>query len=189
MARTRTGPTPAELVLMGLLTEGAAHPYSLDAKLRASQSSTEVAFSSIYAALDRLEKLGLVVSRPDAGARGKVRRVYRLTPQGRAGLKAAVREALANPKPGSSSHQLGVSNLLLLTRGEALAAISEAKASLGALEAAAKSEPESEYPKSALILHRLLMLKTEERYYAELEKSVRAHHPERLRKRTGESTD
>lgn len=187
MARTRTGPTPAELVLMGLLTEGAAHPYSLDAKLRASQSSTEVAFSSIYAALDRLEKLELVVSRPDAGARGKARRVYRLTPQGRTILKAAARAALARPTLGSHSNQLGVSNLLLLTRSEALAAIGEAKASLA--EDRKATQAADEYPQTALRLHRSMMLQAEEKFYAELEKLVREHHPERLRKRSDEASE
>lgn len=181
MARTRTGPTPAELALLGLLAEGPAHPYSLDAKLRNGGSSTEVAFSSIYAALDRLEKLGLVVSKPDAGARGKARRVYKLTGQGRTALKGAARNALAKPLAGGRPNDLGVSNLLLLSRADAMAAIAEAKKTLGD-EKKGRGE-EGEYPASAVALHRSIVLQAEERFYGELERLVQKSHPERARKK------
>lgn len=187
MARTRTGPTPAELALLGLLAEGPAHPYSLDVKLRDGVSSTEVAFSSIYAALDRLEKLGLVASKPDAGARGKARRVYRLTAQGRAALKVAARAALAKPLNGARPNDLGISNLLLLSRGDALAAIVEARKALS--DDRKSREPSDEYPQSAVALHRSLLLQAEERFYAELEKIVQKSHPERLRKRDGDDDE
>lgn len=187
MARTRTGPTPAELALLGLLAEGPAHPYSLDAKLRHGGSSTEVAFSSIYAALDRLEKLGLVISRPDAGARGKARRVYRLTLQGRTALKQAARAALAQPMLGARPNDLGIANLLLLTRADALAALAEAKKSMADERRVVRVD--EEYPQSALTLHRSLVLQAEERFYTELEKLVYRHHPERVRKRPDEEAE
>ncbi len=188
MARTRTGPTPAELALLGLLADGPAHPYSLDVKLREGGSATEVAFSSIYAALDRLEKLGLVASKPDAGARGKARRVYRLTAQGRTALKGAARTALARPLVGARPNDLGVANILLLSRADALAAIGEAKKSL-ADERKGRGLGEEGYPASALALHRSLVLAAEERFYGDLEKLVQKSHPERLRKREDELAD
>jgi len=187
MARTRTGPTPAELALLGLLAEGPAHPYSLDVKLRDGVSSTEVAFSSIYAALDRLEKLGLVASKPDAGARGKARRVYRLTAQGRAALKVAARAALAKPLNGARPNDLGIANLLLLSRADALAAIGEARKTLA--DDRKSREDSDEYPQSAVALHRALILQAEERFYAELEKIVQKSHPERLHKRDGDDEE
>lgn len=181
MARTRTGPTPAELALLGLLAEGAAHPYSLDAKLRSGGAATEVAFSSIYAALDRLEKLGLVSSKPDAGARGKARRVYKLSATGRAALKGAARTALGRPLSGARPNDLGVANLLLLTRADALSAITEAKKTLG--EERRAKDDSAEYPANAVALHRSFILQAEERFYAELEKLVQKSHPERARKK------
>lgn len=186
MARTRTGPTPAELALLGLLAEGPAHPYSLDAKLRLGGSATEVAFSSIYAALDRLEKLGLVASKPDAGARGKARRVYRLSPVGRAALKTAARAALARPLAGARANDLGVANLMLLTRADALAAVAEAR-KLIADEKRTRPPAEDEYPASALSMHRAMVLAAEERFYGELEKLVQKAHPERARKKDDEA--
>src|SRR5206468_1395886 len=123
---------------------------------------TEVAFSSIYAALDRLEKLGLVASRPDAGARGKARRVYRLTGAGRTALKSAARNALAKPLNGARPNDLGVANLLLLSRADALAAIGEARKLLSD-EKRGKDET-LEYPINAVALHRGLILQAEERF-------------------------
>jgi DNA-binding PadR family transcriptional regulator len=183
MARTRTGPTPAELVLLGLLAEGAAHPYSLDVKLREGGSSTEVAFSSIYAALDRLEKLGLVSSRPDAGARGKARRVYKLSSQGKTTLRTAARMALAKPINGARPNELGIANILLLTRTDALAAIADARKLLADERKARPATEESSYPQAAVVMHRTMLLAAEERFYAELERLVQRSHPERLRKR------
>jgi DNA-binding PadR family transcriptional regulator len=186
MARTRTGPTPAELALLGLLADGPAHPYSLDAKLRAGATSTEVAFSSIYAALDRMQSLDLVSSKPDAGARGKARRVYKLTAQGRAVLKAAARTALARPMVGAHPNDLGIANLLMLSRADALAAIAEARKAI-ADEKKARPEADDEYPASALALHRAAVVAAEERFYAELEKLVQKAHPERARKKDDEA--
>ena len=186
MARTRTGPTPAELALLGLLADGPAHPYSLDAKLRAGATSTEVAFSSIYAALDRMQSLELVTSRPDAGARGKARRVYKLTPQGRGVLKTAARTALARPMVGAHPNDLGISNLLLLTRADALAAIAEARKAI-AEEKKARAGADDEYPASAIAMHRAAVVAAEERFYAELEKLVQRAHPERARKKDDEA--
>lgn len=181
MARTRTGPTLAELSLLGMLTDGPAHPYSLDARVRQEGAPTEMAFSSIYAALSRLEKLGLVTSRPDEGARGKARRVYRLAPPGRAILKNAAREGLAQPALGGRPNDLGVANLTLLSRTEALSAISEARKTL-AERKPPKNKEESNYPADAIALHRALLHTAEERFYGELEKLVSRSHPERARR-------
>jgi PadR family transcriptional regulator PadR len=188
MARTRTGPTPAELTLMGLLAEGPAHPYSLDLKLKEHGSWTEVAFSSIYAALDRLEKLGLVVSRPDAGERGKARRVYRLTPAGRALLKTQARDALAKPMEGARPNELGITNLMMLSRHDVLLAIGEARRILFE-ERKHRPSPDEPYPQVAISLHRALIAAAEERFYSELEKLVLRQHPERIRRRGDEDLE
>ncbi len=182
MARTRTGPTRAELVLLGLLADGPAHPYSLDTRLRKEGSWSDIAFSSIYAALDRLDRLGLVTSRPDAGSRGRARRVYRLTAQGRSALKSAARTALARPL-GPRPNDLGVGNLLLLSRADALAAIGEARKAVAEEKKAHHGGDQAEYPANALALHRSAILAAEDRFYAELEKLVQKTHPERGRKR------
>ena len=181
MARIRLGPTPAELALLGLLADGPAHPYGLDARLRDGASSTEVAFSSIYAALARLERLGLVSSKPDEGQRGKARRVYKLTTSGRETIRAAAREALESPAIGARPNDLGVASLPMMSRTEALAAIAEARKAIAEARKA-KEEAPGEYPAAAVALHRQLALGIEEKFYAELEKMVQASHPERAKR-------
>ena len=184
MARTRNGPTLAELTLLGLLTDGPAHPYALDVKLKADGGPTDVAFSSVYAALARLEKLALVSSKAEDGERGKARRVYRLSPQGRTALRVAARDSLAKPMTGGHPNDLGVSNLLLLSRDEALAAIHEARVALK--ESKPQRAYEDEYPSDAVALHRTILHTAEERFYAELERLVERAHPERSRRRAEE---
>jgi DNA-binding PadR family transcriptional regulator len=184
MARTRNGPTLAELSLLGMLTDGPAHPYSLDIRIREEGAPTDVAFSSIYAALSRLEKLGLVTSHPDAGARGKARRVYRLTPQGRSIVREAVRDTLAQPLTGRRPNDLGVSNISMLSKTEALEAIAQARRTLR--EGRAPRTEAAEYPASAITLHRSLLHSAEEKFYAQLERLVHQGHAERPRKRAGE---
>ena len=181
MARIRLGPTPAELALLGLLTDGPAHPYGLDARLREGASSTDVAFSSIYAALARLEKLGLVSSKPDEGERGKARRVYKLTTSGRETIRAAARTALATPALGARPNDLGIASLPMMSRTEALAAITEARRLIAEARAKKEETPEG-YPDRAVALHRSLALAMEEKFYAEVEKMVQASHPERARR-------
>lgn len=183
MARTRTGPTPAELALLGLLIDGPAHPYALDARLRAGVSSAEVGFSSVYAVLDRLEKLGFVGSSPDAGARGMARRVYHLTPLGRDELKAAAVESLARPFLGPRPNDLGIANLLLFSRSEALEAIARARQTLREARTRKTEGDEAGYPEGVLLQHRAMLLAAEDRFYAELQRAVEEAHPERARRR------
>lgn len=175
MARKRTGPSPAELALLGLLAEGPAHPYSLDARLRSGISSAEAAFSSVYAALDRLERFGLVRSREEAGKKGRARRVYSLTSSGRSELAKAVRDSLSRPFLGPFSNDLGVSCLLLLSRDEALTAIGDARRTLR--EARRVESEDDGYPGNALTLHRSRLLAAEDRFYADLQRIVESSHP------------
>jgi DNA-binding PadR family transcriptional regulator len=169
-----------------MLTDGPAHPYSIDARLRSEGAPTEVAFSSIYAALSRLENLELVASRPDEGARGKARRVYRLTPQGRTVLRESVKTTLAQPLSGTRPNDLGISNLGMLSRQDALDAIAEARKSL---HASKKQKDLGEtYPATALSLHHSMIHSAEERFYAELERLVEREHPERTRRRLEEES-
>jgi DNA-binding PadR family transcriptional regulator len=169
-----------------MLAEGPAHPYALDARIREDGAPTDVAFSSIYAALSRLETLGYVTSRPDAGARGKARRVYRLTPQGRTTLKTAARDTLAQPLTGRRPNDLGISNLPMLTRADALAAIADARKLLH--ESKPSRVSQERYPSTALALHRTVLHAAEEKFYSELERMVEREHPERLRRKGEEET-
>jgi DNA-binding PadR family transcriptional regulator len=82
-----------DLLLLGTLRQiGPAHGYALIAGLRErSLGAFDLPEGTVYPALHRLERDGLVVSEWDTSAPRR-RRVYRLTPGGAAALAAKRRE-------------------------------------------------------------------------------------------------
>jgi DNA-binding PadR family transcriptional regulator len=73
-----------DLLLMGVLRRGPAHGYAIIATLRErSDGEFDLAEGTIYPALHRLERAGLVESSVEL-AHGRRRRTYALTPRGRA---------------------------------------------------------------------------------------------------------
>ena len=76
-----------DTMLLAVLAEGPAHGYALIDALRVrSDGAFDLPEGTVYPALHRLERAGLVQSRwsDDGGARR--RRVYQLTPSGRPAL-------------------------------------------------------------------------------------------------------
>jgi PadR family transcriptional regulator PadR len=82
-----------ELLLLGTLRQiGPAHGYALITGLRERSGGTfDLPEGTVYPALHRLERDGLVTSRWDT-ASPRRRRVYQLTPAGEAALAARRRE-------------------------------------------------------------------------------------------------
>jgi DNA-binding PadR family transcriptional regulator len=89
----------AELVVLGLVHEGAEYAYEVEQRIRDRQLRewTAIGFSSVYYLLRRAEKAGRVRSRPGPGRRGPGTRRYRLTARGRQELRAALRQRLEVP--------------------------------------------------------------------------------------------
>jgi PadR family transcriptional regulator, regulatory protein PadR len=72
-----------DLLLMGVLRRGPAHGYAIIAALRERSSGEfDLAEGTIYPALHRLERAGLIESSVEL-AHGRRRRTYALTTQGR----------------------------------------------------------------------------------------------------------
>jgi PadR family transcriptional regulator, regulatory protein PadR len=72
-----------DLMLMGVLRHSPAHGYAIIAALRErSDGEFELAEGTIYPALHRLERAGLIESSLDL-AQGRRRRTYALTARGR----------------------------------------------------------------------------------------------------------
>jgi DNA-binding PadR family transcriptional regulator len=90
-----------ELVVLGLLAEEPMHGYDLLERFRSRSMGfwVEVGKASVYQALSRLEKRGLVVGRAREGTEGPDRRVYRITRSGRARLAAGLEERFAELAP------------------------------------------------------------------------------------------
>ncbi len=81
-----------DLLLMGVLRRGPTHGYAIIAALRVrSDGEFDLAEGTIYPALHRLERAGLVASSVEV-AQGRRRRSYALTARGRAEFAAQRRE-------------------------------------------------------------------------------------------------
>jgi DNA-binding PadR family transcriptional regulator len=81
-----------DLLLMGVLRRGPAHGYAIIASLRErSDGEFDLAEGTIYPALHRLERAGLIESSVEV-AHGRRRRTYALTPRGRKEFAAQRRE-------------------------------------------------------------------------------------------------
>jgi PadR family transcriptional regulator PadR len=75
-----------DLLLLATLRQGPLHGYALVERLRdESQGAFDLAEGTVYPALYRLERAGLLASRWTT-AEGRRRRVYRLTRRGRVKL-------------------------------------------------------------------------------------------------------
>ena len=81
-----------DLLLMSVLRGGSAHGYAIIGALRSrSDGQFDLAEGTIYPALHRLERAGLITSSVDV-AQGRRRRTYTLTARGRTELAAQRKE-------------------------------------------------------------------------------------------------
>ena len=81
-----------DLLLLGILSHGPGHGYAVITALRdRTRGALDLTEGSVYPALHRLEDLGLLSSEWQP-VNGRRRRMYRLTPAGRASLTEERRE-------------------------------------------------------------------------------------------------
>ena len=81
-----------DLLLLGVLGDGAGHGYRVISELRQrTDGAMDLPEGSVYPALHRLEDAGLLASEWEPGAPRR-RRVYRLTADGQAALAAEHRD-------------------------------------------------------------------------------------------------
>jgi PadR family transcriptional regulator PadR len=84
--------TNVDLLIMGVLRHGHAHGYAIIGALRdRSEGEFELAEGTIYPALHRLERAGLIDSSIEV-VQGRRRRTYALTPRGRKEFNVQRRE-------------------------------------------------------------------------------------------------
>ena len=118
--------TNAELAILSLIAEQPRHGYEIAQVIeeRGMRDWTEVGFSSIYYVLQKLQKNGLIESRMERQAgRGPARKVYHITPAGRAAWRKATLEALSLPQRCYPPLQLGLACLPSISPSDALAAL------------------------------------------------------------------
>lgn len=124
-----------EASVLGLICEGFRYGYELDKVIeeRNMRQWTEIAFSSIYYVLKRLEKKGLINSGTEQVS-GRSRKVYSVTAQGEAAMKEKVLELVSSWSPVSDPFDLGIGNLDKITHEAAIAGLRSYLVSLGAQE-------------------------------------------------------
>ena len=114
-----------ELVVLGLLAEEPMHGYDLLERYRARSMGfwVEIGKASVYQALSRLERRGLVAGKDQEGSEGPDRRVFRITRSGRARLGAGLAERFDElaPYEAEAGTALGFAHLLSATEARAAA--------------------------------------------------------------------
>ena len=116
----------AELVILSLICEQPLHGYQIEQVIheRNMQAWTDLATSSIYYVLKRLEKKGLIELCPPAEPQeGVPRRVYQIMPQGEQVWKEETLQALARPRITYTNFLMGLHNLWNIPPAEALEAV------------------------------------------------------------------
>ncbi|WP_395103907.1 PadR family transcriptional regulator [Actinomadura sp. SCN-SB] len=181
--------TPAELTLLGLLIEKPRHGYELDEVIsaRGMREWTEIGFSSIYYLLARLRDRGLITEvhgpRP---ARGKARRVYRATAEGRRACARATEAVVAELRPVFPPLLVGLANQPILAPDRFRAALDRRAAALteriAAINAVRDAQPGIPGYVRAIFDHSLGQLAAERQwlaaYRAELEELGDQSHQE-----------
>jgi len=98
-----------EAVVLGIICERPSYGYEIEATIqdRNIRLWTDIAFSSIYYVLRRLEDQGYVESRKDE-ADGRIRKIYNATPAGEEELASKLGDALSTLEKQQSTFNLGV---------------------------------------------------------------------------------
>ena len=138
--------TNVEYAVLGLLVERPSHGYDLEQVIqqRGVREWTELAFSSIYFILNRLEKRGFASSHRDP--QKKTRKIYSPTPSGREAFQRKTIAALDAPHPVYPSILLGLSNWPTISPQEGIDALARRLTALTAIlanveQAQARSGP------------------------------------------------
>lgn len=127
--------TDPEVAVLSLVAETPRHGYAVEQAIeeRGMRSWTDIGFSSIYYLLGKLERKGLVASRPGPRSAGPARKEYAATPAGRRELRDAVRQALASPERSGRALLLALSCTPVLAPGELEGAVRRRRRALEAL--------------------------------------------------------
>jgi PadR family transcriptional regulator PadR len=131
-----------ELVVLGLLAEEPMHGYDLLERFRERSMGfwVDVGKASVYQALARLERSGLVAGRVREGIAGPGRRVFRITRTGRARLNAGLVERFGRLEPYETEASTALGFAHLLSAGGTRGAVEARERSIGDLLDAVRTE-------------------------------------------------
>jgi DNA-binding PadR family transcriptional regulator len=172
-----------EASILGLIYEGFRYGYELEKTIeeRNMRHWTEIAFSSIYYVLKRLEKNGLITSENERVS-GRSRKVYSITPRGEVEIKEKVWELISCHHPVTDPFDLGIGNLDKLEHEEVISGLRSYIESLDAREEFFKKRlavmEKSQWPLHirGLVTRPLAMLTAERRWAEEYIEELDEQH-------------
>ncbi|QQQ80038.1 PadR family transcriptional regulator [Saccharothrix sp. 6-C] len=163
--------TPAELTLLGLLVERPRHGYELAEVItaRGMREWTEIGFSSIYYLLAKLRDRGLVAEvGPPASGRGRSRKVYGPTEDGRRACARSAEAAVAELRPVYPPVLVGLANQPVIPPDRFRAALARRAAAVAGkiaeLRAAVAAQPHAPRFARAVFEYSLAQLEAEQRW-------------------------
>lgn len=111
---TNKPPSPAEILLLGILYQKPLHGYELNKFIedRGVRQWANIGFSSIYYLLEKLETKGLVETE---GAEAKARKIFSITSEGKKVCKAQTKLLLAQRVPNKNPLMTGLANSFVLS--------------------------------------------------------------------------
>ncbi len=114
-----------EVAVLGCLAEEPLYGYDLLERMRGRSMSlwAEIAKASVYQALQRLERRGLIGGKAQEGSEGPDRRVYRITKTGRERLSQGLAERMGELAPYDTGAGLALGFLHLMPAAEARRAV------------------------------------------------------------------
>lgn len=112
--------TNAEAALLGLLAEGARHPYQIekDVQYRDMRSWTDLSISSIYKLLRQLEVEGLVDLSRDMTDNNRMRKVYSITDLGTKALEKKISALLTEGEHCKWQTDVGIYNFCIVPKAK-----------------------------------------------------------------------
>jgi DNA-binding PadR family transcriptional regulator len=110
-----------EASVLGLISEGFRYGYELDKTIeeRNMRQWTDIAYSSIYYVLKRLEQKGFITSETEK-VNGRSRKLYTITPKGETEIQEKVLEIISNYNPLTDPFDLGIGFLGRVDHNEAI---------------------------------------------------------------------
>jgi DNA-binding PadR family transcriptional regulator len=120
--RILKGLSTTEVSILSLINEEETHGYHLNEKInhRGYRNWTDIAFSSIYAILNRLEKKKLIKSRLDPSHQGPPRKLYRISNTGKTQLLSTFGIYLTEPTHPRNRIDIAVGYIDLLPKPDVI---------------------------------------------------------------------
>jgi len=121
-----------EATLIGLLSEKPKHAYEIemDIENRDMRYWTDISMSSVYKLLRRLEEKKLLDSEVKLSQNNVAHRIYSLTDYGKRQFKEKLKTLLSKNQPAKYPIDIGLANLTLLEKDEAIEQLRKYAASI-----------------------------------------------------------